>query len=118
MKKFIIINYQNQGVSSVGTNSIKWSASPDEFLLFDSYQDAWRIWYIWGWTSEQCQIIDLVEVEPEVEPGNTLTKDQAKAIKAWCNWFSKKVDRINYGYNEDYTGYEQDLFDSFGCQTY
>jgi hypothetical protein len=42
----------------------------------------------------------------------------AKAIRAWCNSYSAKLDRINNGSNEDYTGYEQDLFEAFGCQTF
>ncbi len=42
----------------------------------------------------------------------------AKAIRAWCNQYSARLDRINNGSNEDYTGYEQDLFEAFGCQTF
>lgn len=48
-----------------------------------------------------------------------------KAEKAWCNWYSAKLDRINFDLSkvkrethEDYSPAEQDLFESFGCRTF
>jgi hypothetical protein len=48
------------------------------------------------------------------------TPEQQKAIKAWCISYSKRLDRISQGnqFKEDYSGYEQDLFESFGCYCY
>lgn len=37
-------------------------------------------------------------------------------LQIWAQWFSGRLDRINEGSPyEDYTGYEQDLFESLGC---
>ena len=50
-----------------------------------------------------------------------LTTKQAKALKAWLKWYSAKLDRINADLSgrkkpqEDYSGYEQDLFEAFYC---
>jgi hypothetical protein len=37
---------------------------------------------------------------------------QQKAIRAWCKWYSQRLE-----HSSDYTGYEQDLFEAFGCNT-
>jgi hypothetical protein len=53
-----------------------------------------------------------------------LTSNQAKAVKAWCNWYSAKLDRIGdtvdngKDITEGYSGAEQDVFEAFGCKTY
>lgn len=43
------------------------------------------------------------------------TEKLDKALKAWAIWYSKRLERISKGSKEDYTGYEQDLFEALGC---
>jgi hypothetical protein len=43
-----------------------------------------------------------------------LTLSQKATLDAWCKWYSARLDRINAGAEEDYTGHEQDLFEAFG----
>jgi hypothetical protein len=54
---------------------------------------------------------------------SALTPEQIKAIKAWCNNYSAKLDRIEAQMKagkriEDYSPAEQDLFEAFGCRTF
>ena len=50
-----------------------------------------------------------------------LTEKQIKALNEWTKWYSAKLDRINDSLcgrkkpTEGYSGYEQDLFEAFGC---
>lgn len=49
-----------------------------------------------------------------------LTEDRKLAIDLWCSDYSARLDRIIRAGDkstEDYTGYEQDLFEAFGCST-
>ena len=40
-----------------------------------------------------------------------------KALNAWSIWYSERLDRISTeGSKEDYSGYEQDLFEALHCQ--
>ncbi len=48
----------------------------------------------------------------------TGTPDHIKSFKAWANWYSARLERINNGSKEDYSGYEQDLFEALGCQVF
>ena len=53
------------------------------------------------------------------------TKQEAalrKALTAWAKWYSARLVRIDGqlakgGAHEDYSGYEQDLFEALGCST-
>jgi hypothetical protein len=50
-----------------------------------------------------------------------VTEQQKKAVTAWLGWYSARLDRISDQLekgakdHEDYTGYEQDLFEAFHC---
>jgi hypothetical protein len=49
-----------------------------------------------------------------------MTTDLERALKAWASWYSARLDRIAKQLergepHEDYTGYEQDLFEALGC---
>lgn len=37
------------------------------------------------------------------------------ALRAWAQWYSRKLDRIEAGSGEGYAGSEQDLFEALGC---
>jgi hypothetical protein len=41
----------------------------------------------------------------------TLDKQQ-RAIQAWCRWYSQRLE-----HSPDHTGFEQDLFEAFGCSS-
>jgi hypothetical protein len=56
------------------------------------------------------EAIELVKRVPEV-----VVLDHP-AVVAWCRWYSARLDRIIAGSDEDYTGYEQDLFEVFQCR--
>lgn len=54
------------------------------------------------------------------DPPLGLTDERELVIDLWCSDYSARLDRIISAGDkatEDYTGYEQDLFESFGCST-
>lgn len=41
-----------------------------------------------------------------------MDNDFKNVLNAWAVWFSKRLDRINNGSKEDYSGYEWELFET------
>ena len=58
---------------------------------------------------------EVVRLEQQVVASEKLKT----AMTAWAKWYSARLDRINKAKTpiEDYSGYEQDLFEALGCST-
>jgi hypothetical protein len=125
MKSYIIVNPLGDGLARIYPKCIAWSNLPKSFIVFDSLREAQAVFFRWGLTPDMARIVPVVDKGRKVPEGTgeiLVTPgwfDQAKAVKAWCNWYSRKLDRIINGFNgEGYSGYEQDLFEAFGCQIF
>lgn len=49
-----------------------------------------------------------------------MTDTQKVAINAWCKWYADRMDNliqlsVEELVGDDYSGYEADLFEAFGC---
>lgn len=55
-------------------------------------------------------IVDAILADCDSAAAGDSYASREKAIEAWCRWYSKRLDN-----GSDYTGYEQDLFEAFGC---
>jgi hypothetical protein len=64
-----------------------------------------------AYASEFLRHVDAILADDDSKGAGKEWTVKARAIEAWCQWYSK---RLNSG-EPQHSGYEQDLFEAFGC---